>query len=182
MDRRSAKRWTEAEDGIIRDLYPENDFGALSGHLPGRTSSSIGHRAYVLGVKKSTRYMRDLGAAHMQAGIERFGRECWEKPLGSLRHEKTRVLIKLGQPDIWKPLHIHAWELANGPVPGGQLVAARDGNRKNISMENLCLRTLSEHCVWNSPDYRDLPEEIIDIVHLQNELKKEIKRKTKHEK
>lgn len=182
MGGRTARPWTARDDAIIREHYPENDHASMSTLLPGRTYSSITQRAYILGVKKSKAYMRDLGAANMQIGIERFGPECWEKPLGSLRHEKTRVLIKLGQPDIWKPLHIHAWELANGPVPDGQLVAAKDGNRKNISPDNLCLRTLSEHCVWNSLDYRDLPEEVIEIVHLQNELKKEIKRRTTHEK
>ncbi|WP_341522960.1 HNH endonuclease signature motif containing protein [Pseudomonas sp. G.S.17] len=122
--------------------------------------------------------MRDLGAANMQKGAERLGSELWEKPLGSLRHEETRVLIKLGQPDIWKGLHVHAWELANGAVPEGQIVVAKDGNRKNVSLDNLCLRTFSEHCVRTCPNYRDLPEEIVDILHLQNEIKKEIKRKT----
>ncbi|QHF05740.1 HNH endonuclease [Pseudomonas asturiensis] len=154
----------------------------MSRQLPGRSYASVSHRAYLLGVKKSSKYMRDLGAANMQAGAERFGRECWEKPLGSLRHEQTRVLIKLGQPDIWKGLHIHAWELVNGPVPDGHIVAAKDGNRKNVSLDNLCLRTVSEHVVKTCPNYQHLPEDLVDVLHLQNEIRKTIKRKRGNEK
>ncbi|MEX5352559.1 HNH endonuclease [Pseudomonas juntendi] len=29
---------------------------------------------------------------------------------------------------MWKPLHVHTWEHANGPVPEGMIVAARDGD------------------------------------------------------
>lgn len=174
--------WTEIEDTIVRELYPDSSHEALSAHLPGRSYSSITTRAYLLGVKKSGKYMRDTGIASMEAGIERFGREYWEKPLGSLRHEETRVLIKLGQPDIWKPLHVHTWELANGAVPAEFIVVAKDGNRKNVSLDNLCLRTFSEHVVRTCPNYRHLPEEIVDILHLQNEIKKTIKRKRSNEK
>ncbi|KPC13621.1 Uncharacterized protein AC503_3280 [Pseudomonas syringae pv. maculicola] len=92
------------------------------------------------------------------------------------------MLIKLGQPDIWKGLHIHAWELVNGPVPDGHIVAAKDGNRKNISLENLCLRTISEHVVKTCPNYQHLPDELVDVLHLQNEIRKTIKRKRGNEK
>ncbi|KKY57481.1 HNH endonuclease signature motif containing protein [Pseudomonas ficuserectae] len=174
--------WTSAEDAILRERYPESCHDELSPHLPGRSYASITHRAYLLGVKKSSEYMRDLGAANMQAGAERLGREFWEKPLGSLRHEQTRVLIKLGHPDVWKGLHIHAWELVNGPVPDGHIVAAKDGNRKNVCLDNLCLRTVSEHVVKTCPNYQHLPEELVDVLHLQNEIRKTIKRKRGNEK
>ena len=93
-------------------------------------------------------------------------------------HRKGRyILVKVAQPDVWKPLHTHAWEQANGPVPEGMIVAAKDGNVQNIELDNLCLRTLSENQVRRHAKHKDLPEELIDILHLQNEIKKEIKRR-----
>lgn len=62
------------------------------------------------------------------------------------------------------------------------IVAAKDGNVRNTELDNLCLRTFSENQLRRNKHYKDLPEEIVDILHLQNELKKEIKRKTRNEK
>lgn len=56
-------------------------------------------------------------------------------------------------------------------------MAAKDGNVQNIELDNLCLRTLSENQVRRHAKHKDLPEELIDILHLQNEIKKEIKRR-----
>ncbi|XBG31085.1 HNH endonuclease [Pseudomonas sp. 13.2] len=55
------------------------------------------------------------------------------------------------------------------------IVAAKDGNVQNVNLDNLCLRTRAEHQLRNNHHYRGLPEEIVDILHLQNELKKEIR-------
>ena len=91
-------------------------------------------------------------------------------------------MVKIAQPDVWKPLHTHVWELANGPVPEGMIVAAKDGNVRNTDLANLCLRTFAENQLRRNTHYRDLPEELIDILHLQNEIKKTIKRKRSNEK
>lgn len=174
---RKRTRWTEAEDATLRSLYADSSPATLEQALPGRTYSSLITRAHFLGAGKSQRYLREVGIASMKIGVERYGKELWEKPIGSTRNSGDRTLLKVASPDVWVALHIHAWEQANGPVPEGLMVVAKDGNLKNVDLQNLCLRTFSEHVVRCCPNYRHLPEEIVDILHLQNEIKKEIKRR-----
>lgn len=170
-------RWTEAEDATLRSLYADSSPATLGQELPGRTYSSIITRAHALSVSKSQKYLREVGQASMKIGVERFGKELWEKPIGSTRNNGDRTLLKVASPDVWVALHIYVWEQANGPVPEGLMVVAKDGNLKNADLKNLCLRTFSEHVVRCCPNYRHLPEEVVDILHLQNEIKKEIKRR-----
>lgn len=178
---RKRRRWTETEDATLRSLYAESDPATLAHHLPGRTYSSITTRAHLLGAGKSQKYLREVGCASMKIGMERYGKELWEKPIGSTYNNGYRTLLKVASPDIWVPLHTHVWEQASGPVPEGLMVVAKDGNLKNVDLQNLCLRTFSEHVVRCCPNYRHLPEEIVDILHLQNEIKKTIKRKRRRE-
>lgn len=174
---RKRVRWTETEDATLRSLYSDSDPETLAEHLPGRTYSSIITRAHLLCVGKSQKYLREVGCASMKIGMERYGKEFWEKPIGSTRNNGDRTLLKIASPDIWVPLHAHVWEQANGPIPEGLMVVAKDGNLKNVDLQNLCLRTFSEHVIRCCPNYRHLPEGIVDILHLQNEIKKEIKRR-----
>ncbi|MBA1299356.1 HNH endonuclease [Pseudomonas carnis] len=174
---RKRVRWTEAEDATLRSLYPDNNPEVLAQALPGRTYSSLITRAHTLGVGKSQKYLREAGVSSMKLGVERYGKELWEKPIGATYDNGDRTLVKVASPDVWRPLHNQVWEQANGPIPEGLLVVAKDGNLKNVDLQNLCLRTFSEHVVRCCPNYRHLPEEIVDILHLQNEIKKEIKRR-----
>jgi len=174
---RTRARWTEQEDETIRKLYADATPETLAQQLPGRTLSSITTRAHLLGVGKSQKYLREVGVASMKLGVERYGKELWEKPIGSTYDNGDRTLVKVASPDVWRPLHNQVWEQANGQIPEGLLVVAKDGNLKNVDLQNLCLRTFSEHVVRCCPRYRHLPEEMVDILHLQNEIKKEIKRR-----
>nr|WP_315413936.1 HNH endonuclease signature motif containing protein [uncultured Pseudomonas sp.] len=174
---RKRVRWTEQEDETLRNLYADATPDKLAQQLPDRTLSSITTRAHLLGVGKSQKYLREVGIASMKLGMERYGKELWEKPIGATYDNGDRTLVKVASPDVWRPLHHQVWEKANGPIPEGLLVVAKDGNLKNVDLQNLCLRTFSEHVVRSCPNYQHLPEEIVDILHLQNEIKKEIKRK-----
>ena len=174
---RKRVRWTKEEDETLLKLYADAKPDKLAKQLPGRTLSSITNRAHTLGVGKSQKYLREVGISSMKLGVERYGKELWEKPIGATYDNGDRTLVKVASPDVWRPLHNQVWEQANGPIPEGLLVVAKDGNLKNVDLQNLCLRTFSEHVVRSCPNYRHLPEEIVDILHLQNEIKKEIKRR-----
>lgn len=52
------------------------------------------------------------------------------------------VQVKIAQPDCWKFKHLVVWEKAHGPLPEGRKIDFIDGDRQNISLENLRLRPL----------------------------------------
>ena len=148
--------------------------------LPGRSYSAIACRAYGLGVPKSNGRLAEMGRTGMNKVRAKYGDEYWRKPIGATHNRGRYTAVKVAEPDTWVPLHNHAWEQVNGPIPEGLIVAAIDGNLRNAAIENLCLRTFGENQIRCR--YKAYPSEIVDILHLQNELKKIIRKRINHEK
>ena len=57
--------------------------------------------------------------------------------------------IKIADPRTWKGKHKIIWEAANGPVPPGHVLIFADGNKLNVTLENLLLITRRELAVMN---------------------------------
>ncbi|RJX81298.1 HNH endonuclease signature motif containing protein [Pseudomonas sp. LS-2] len=152
--------------------------------LPGRTETAICQRAMGMGIAKSHESRSASSRRSFLALCERRGAKpgMQPRPVGATHKKGRYTMVKVAQPDVWKPLHIHTWEEANGPVPEGMQVWAKDGNPRNVALENLTLSTLAEIHLRTNFNYRGLPDEVLDILHLQNEIKKTIKRKRRNEK
>lgn len=60
-----------------------------------------------------------------------------KKPIGSEREFNDYTLVKVEQPNIWRLKHYLIWEEAYGPVPDGHIILFLDGNRKNLSLDNM---------------------------------------------
>ncbi|WP_296271767.1 HNH endonuclease signature motif containing protein [Pseudomonas sp. UBA6323] len=176
---RTRAKWTDAEDDIIRKHYPTTTNDAMVALLPGRTKTAITLRAAGFRISKTAEHRSEMSRASFLRTCERRGVKPGQqpRPIGSTHRKGRYTLIKVAQPDVWKPLHVHIWERANGPVPEGMIVTARDGNIGNVDLANLCLRTTAENQLRHNHNYKGLPEEVVDILHLQNEIKKTIKRK-----
>ena len=181
---RQTKRWSEDEDALVRRFYETGGNDFMLSLLPGRTIAAICQRAKGMGIRKSTAHRADSSRKAFFEAWERRGKPPGKssRPIGATHRKGRYILIKIAQPDVWRPLHTHVWELASGPVPEGMIVAAKDGNVRNAVLENLCLRTFAENQLRRNQHYKDLPEEIVDILHLQNEIRKTIKRRVKREK
>ena len=76
-------------------------------------------------------------------------------PIGSERitadgYVEVKYQEKPGNPsNRWKGKHVLLWEKANGPVPRGCAVIFADGNRFNITLNNLILVSRQELAVLN---------------------------------
>lgn len=72
------------------------------------------------------------------------------KPVGTERvNTDGYVEIKIADPRTWKGKHKIIWEAANGPVPPGHVLIFADGNKLNVTLENLLLITRRELAVMN---------------------------------
>ena len=72
-----------------------------------------------------------------------------EMPVGTVRMGAAGYLIRKKQMqgtqwERWEMLHKAVWEEANGPVPKGMVLIFRDGDRTNVSLDNLVLVTRGE--------------------------------------
>jgi hypothetical protein len=57
------------------------------------------------------------------------------------------TMVKIADPDTWKQKHRLIWEKVNGPIPKDHVIVFADGNRSNITLENLLLVSTSERTV-----------------------------------
>lgn len=72
------------------------------------------------------------------------------RPIGSERIDRDGyILIKVEEPNKWKPKHRVLWEKTNGPIPKKHRLIFADGNRQNITLDNLILVSYAESFIMN---------------------------------
>jgi len=83
------------------------------------------------------------------------GHKPWNyMPVGSERIVRGYVQVKVSNRKDkpwkrWKFKHVILWEKANGKVPKGHMVTFADGNKLNLSLNNLRLISMKENAVMN---------------------------------
>ena len=83
------------------------------------------------------------------------------KPVGSERvdNKDGYRLVKVAEPNVWELKHRMLWEEANGSIPDGHVVTFLDGDKTNITLENLELISKAQNVRLNQNDLRqDDPE------------------------
>lgn len=75
----------------------------------------------------------------------------------------------------WELLHRHLWMQANGPIPSDMIIAFKDGNTQNCSIDNLEIISRTENMLRNSKHH--YPREIIPTLTLLNKIKQTINEK-----
>lgn len=61
---------------------------------------------------------------------------------------------KMAEPNKWRQKHILVWEAANGPKPKGKMLICADGDKLNVSLDNLLLITKAQNAVMNKHGLR----------------------------
>jgi len=68
----------------------------------------------------------------------------------------------------WVHEHRNLWELENGPVPKNCVIMFKDGDKSNITIDNLKLVTRQDVTIAN------LPKELQDTMHAKGVLTRRI--------
>ena len=75
-------------------------------------------------------------------------------PIGTERLYHGYIQVKVKQPDVWKLKQTVVWENANGKVPAGYRLLFLDGNKKNVTLDNLTLVSQAELNTLNAMNYK----------------------------
>jgi hypothetical protein len=96
-----------------------------------------------------TRFKKEQEAWNKgKKGLQTGGEEGWfkkgnlpptHKLVGSQSVEEGTILIKIAEPNVWVKKHRYVWEQAHGPIPDGMVVRFADGNKMNVTLDNLLL-------------------------------------------
>lgn len=75
----------------------------------------------------------------------------------------------------WRAVHVMVWEASHGPVPKGHVIAFRNGDRRDIRLDNLQCISRRELMARNT--VHNLPKPLAETVQLLGALKRQIRRK-----
>lgn len=104
----------------------------------------------------------------------------WQ-PIGAERISKDGYLERKINDDKpfhrrWRSVHLLVWEEANGPLPDGYAVTFKDGDKRNVALENLQLTTRQELMTRNS--VHKYGPEIAELCRIRGAIARQIKEKT----
>lgn len=200
---KTCKPYTEAEDDLLRELYPRTRARDIAVRI-GRSERSVVARAFKLGLKKDADFMYECSkAGQFKNGHtpHNKGKEWAEylseetmakvrrttfkkghmptnhKEVGSERITKDGYTeIKVAEPNVWMLKHVYVWEQHHGKVGEGMVVYFKDGNKSNITIENLAITDRVGHA---NNTIHNVPIEFKQLWQLQGALKRQI---NKHDK
>jgi hypothetical protein len=109
---------------------------------------------------------------HVAGNAAPIGAEKWK------RGRKVRKVRHTGRDSDWIFVHRLNWEAVNGPIPPGHVLAFRDGDMRNASVDNLELITASENMARNSVHH--LPRPLRDLCFTHGLITREINKRTRH--
>lgn len=103
-------------------------------------------------------------------------------PIGSERHSKEGYLQrKLTDTGVTRrdyvPVHHIVWREAGRDIPKGFHLSFKDGNKANITLENLELVSYAEMMKRNS--FHNYPKEIAQIIQLRGAVNRQINRRNR---
>lgn len=103
------------------------------------------------------------------------------KPVGSERVDAKDgyLIIKVAEPDVWELKHRYVWEQANGKIPDGYVLNFLDGDRTNVTLDNLVLLSKAEHLELTRSRLRSENAELTETGVLVAKLKVATRNKNK---
>lgn len=187
--------WTKELVTYLKENYDHYSYNDLSNIMNKKfniktTTSSIEHKVYRLGLKKSE---KGIAKSRDNKTISKFwfkkGHIPWHKK--QLGYERVQpggwTWVKVAEPDVFEAKHRVVWEKANGPIPKDKCIIFLDGNRGNFNLDNLKLINRSELVILNKMGLERHDAEItktsLHIVRLTlkiNERSKKLHGSKKH--
>lgn len=131
-----------------------------SGHTPANKGKKMSPELYAKCAP--TMFKKgNIPGNHREVGSERVNKDGY-------------VEIKVAEPNKWKAKHRVIWEAANGPVKKGYNVQFKDGNPKNITLENLYLISRAQQLKEQNSLMARYPKEIREVIHLRGAVKRQM--------
>lgn len=192
------KHYTKEDDELLRKFYPTMRAADLA-IMIGRSDKSVIGRANKLGLKKDRDFMIECSkAGQFKKGQTPPNKgKKWDDYLSKEQQERSRSTlfgkghmphnhvpvgtevkttdgywkVKVGEPKEWKFKHIMLWEEHHGAVPEGMLVYFIDGDKDNITIENLAMTDRKGH---RDRTIGCLPLEVRQLIQLKGALRRQL--------
>jgi hypothetical protein len=139
-----------------------------------------GHAPHNKGVRRPGWAPGRMGETQFRPGERRGVAVRLYKPIGTERVSKDGYLERKINDDLplqrrWRAVHLLVWEEANGPLPAGHAVAFRNGNKRDIRLDNLEL--ISRRALMRRNTVHNLPKPVAQAVQLLGAVRRQINRR-----
>lgn len=84
------------------------------------------------------------------------------------------VEIKVAEPNKWRPKHRVLWEQVNGEIPAGMNVQFKNGDSKDVRIENLYIISRAEQMRTENSMIARYPQELVDVIRMRGSVKRSI--------
>ena len=131
--------------------------------------------------RKQTEYMSEEQLAKTKATRFKKGHVPKNhKPVGYERITRDGYIeVKTAEPNVFELKHRLVWIEHNGEIPPGYNIQFKDGNRQNVSIENLYMISRSEQLKKENSLYARYPEDVQYLIKLKGALNRQINKATK---
>lgn len=190
------KKWTEQETAEFIQMYPTTTSKQMANYF-NVPLSKIYARANFLGVNKNKewlyQYYKDNFTGHPDTQFKP-GAKSWNKGKKGLQIGGIKTQFKKGAtPHNTKPIgyrsyrdgylvervakgfefvHVMLWRQHYGDVPQGLFVVFKDGNKENLTIDNLELINRKQLMRRNS--IVNLPDELREVINIKRQITRKI--------
>ena len=193
--------WAPYKTERLKELYPRmknSDIAAILGVSEG----SIAGYAFKLRLVKDPEWKREqyMKTAFKKGHVPPNKGKKWDEYLSKEKQELSRRTcfkkgqvpknhkplgyervtvdgyreIKVAEPDVFVGKHRLLYEQHYGPIPEGMNIVFIDGNKENITIENLRMESMAEKFNRCCSIHNTLPPELRKLVQLKGALKRQL--------
>lgn len=137
------------------------------GHIPENKGKKIPQEVYNR-IQYTFFQKGHTSANHKSIGYERINKDGY-------------IEVKIAEPNVFRAKHRIVWEETFGSIPTGYNVQFRDGNRQNLSPDNLYLISRSEQLKKENSMYARYPKELQRVIQIKGALQRQINKIKKNE-
>ncbi|MEG1861016.1 MAG: HNH endonuclease signature motif containing protein [Bacteroidaceae bacterium] len=106
-----------------------------------------------------------------------------KKPVGYERINRDGyVEVKTAEPNIFEAKHRLVWRQHRGEIPPGMNIQFRDGNKTNVTIDNLYMINRSRQMKTENSMYARYPKELQHLYKLKGALNRQINNASKKQK
>lgn len=193
--------WTPQRIETLLELYPERTNHEIAKTI-GVTESAVRGMAFKLKLRKSEEFKWEhasksffpKGHTPMNKGckqkdylsanqIEKIKATQFKKghtpanhkPVGYERINKDGYIeVKTAEPNVFKQKHRIVWEKHYGEIPRGYNIQFRDGDKRNVNIDNLYMISRAQQLKTQNSMYARYPEDVQYLIRLKGALNRQI--------
>ena len=100
-----------------------------------------------------------------------------ERLVDGYRYTKVSDLRNVPWTRNWRPTHVLLWESVHGPLPAGDALAFKNGDKADVRLDNL--EQISRRELMRRNTVHNLPKPVAEAVQLLGALRRQINRRTR---